>query len=172
MASGIASIDEQIEAMNRRWPLLRLVERDGRRAVWIGAIHPTSTEYKIRVEYEVPYAIELFEILDVQPRVEVLNPLLERHSDYEDGPIPHVYFRKSEPHLPYLCLFDPYNVEWSPSDLLADTTVPWTASYLYFYEGWLAVKRWLGPGRHPTREERSGMRPLRGSAAGKAKVAA
>jgi len=59
--------------------------------------------------------------------------------------------------LPYLCLFDPFNGEWTPSDLLAETTVPWTARYLYFYEGWLLT----GNGRAVagTRHRRSWMEP-------------
>ena len=60
-------------------------------------------------------------------------------------------------HRLYLCLFDAYNREWTPSDLLAETTVPWSSRYLFFYEGWLATKSWRGGGRHPTREEQDGI---------------
>ena len=162
MAPGLVSIERQISAMTDRWPLMKLVEHEGRRATWVGPLQPSSREYRVRIRYEVPIAVEVFTTLDVQPRVQVVEPVLERHPDYSDGPIPHVYFSKLEPELPYLCLFDPYNGEWSPADLLAETTVPWTASYLYFYEGWLATKRWLGSGRHPTREEQGVSRSQRG----------
>lgn len=148
------SLSEQVACMAAKWPLLKLVERTERWAVWIGPIKPTSIDYTVRIEYAVPHAIEAFTAHQIQPSVQVLSPVLERHPDYSDGPIPHVYVNIEEPKLPCLCLFDTYNGEWSPTDFLADTTVPWTAAYLYFYEGWLATKRWFGPGRHPTAEER------------------
>jgi hypothetical protein len=157
MLAGIKGIDSQVDAMAAMWPLMRVTERQDRSATWEGPLMPTSIEYRARIRYEAPYAIETFTALDVQPRVQILSPILERHPDYNDGPIPHVYTSQIEPDLPYLCLFDPYNGEWSPADLLAKTTVPWTASYLFFYEGWLAMKRWHGPGRHASEEElRSG----------------
>jgi hypothetical protein len=91
-----------------------------------------------------------------EARIQVLSPLLERHPSYEEGPIPHVYVNRADQSLPYLCLFDPFNGEWTPSDLLAETTVPWAARYLYFYEGWLLTGKWSGGGRHPTQEELDG----------------
>ena len=155
MAPGLKSIEDQIADMAIRWPLLKLVERTERSAIWIGPIKPSAVEYQVRVEYEVPHVIEVYTVHQIQPSVQVLSPLLEAHPDFKDGPVPHVYVNKEEPHLPYLCLFDTYNNEWSPADLLADTIIPWTAGYLYFYEGWLATERWFGPGRHPTAEERA-----------------
>lgn len=156
MHPGLTSIEAQIVAMTDRWPGFKVVERSDRFAAWEGWIEPVKRRYKIRISYRVPYAIEAFSLLQIQPRVQVLDPLLERHSDYEQGPIPHVYFNRDQPDLPHLCLFDPYRAEWTPTDLLADTTLPWTARYLFFYEGWLATKKWRGGGRHATAEERNG----------------
>lgn len=155
MLTGLRSIEAQITAMATMWPLMKLMGRDGRSAEWVGPIQPTGVEYQVRVRYTVPHVIERLTMLEAQPRVQILKPILERHADYDEGPVPHVYVCTEEPDLPFLCLFDPYKGEWSPSDLLAETTVPWTASYLLFYEGWLATKRWLGPGRHPTPKERA-----------------
>jgi hypothetical protein len=157
MHPGLISIESQIAAMAERWPGFRVIERDDRYAVWQGRLQPLQRYYTVRIGYRVPLAIEAFSLLQVQPRVQVLDPVLERHSDYEEGPIPHVYVNRDEPILPYLCLFDAYNCEWTPSDLLAATTVPWSSRYLFFYEGWLATKTWRGGGRHPTREERDGI---------------
>lgn len=156
MHPGLITIDDQIAAMAVRWPDLMVVERSARRAVWEGSLRPQKTWYRVRIAYEVPLAPEYFRVIAVQPRVQVIHPVLERHLDYEEGPTPHVYINRQEPRLPYLCLFDPYNQEWTPADLLADTTVCWTARYLYFYEGWLVTKKWKGGGRHPTREESQG----------------
>lgn len=147
------SIDTQIAAMASRWPGLDVVSRGKRQAIWEGIVAPEKRHFRVRISYTVPFAIENLSILQVQPRVQVLNPILERHPEYEDGPIPHIYVNQKNPSLPFLCLFDPYNREWSTSDLIADTTVPWTARYLYFYEGWLLTGKWLGGGRHPSQEE-------------------
>jgi hypothetical protein len=49
---------------------------------------------------------------------------------------------------PVLCLFDPSACEWTPCDLLAETTVPWTIDWLACYEGWRATGEWTGGGRH------------------------
>lgn len=154
MHPGLIDIDTQIATMAMRWPDFRVRERSDRGAVWVGSLKPQKTWYAVRIIYRVPRAPEAFRVISVQPRVQILDPVLERHPSYEEGPIPHVYLNKDDPHLPNLCLFDPYNKEWTPEDLLADTTVPWTARYLYFYEGWLLTKKWKGGGRHATREER------------------
>jgi hypothetical protein len=158
MAPGLIGIGRQIDAMRERWPSFDLIDSGDRRAVWEGNLAPVSRRYRVRIEYEVPRAIENFSIINVQPRVQVLSPVLERHPEYHEGPIPHVYVNRKEPSLPYLCLFDPFNAEWTPADLLAETTVPWTSRYLYFYEGWLLTGTWSGGGRHPTQEEMDGNR--------------
>lgn len=158
MAPGLISIDHQIGVMTERWPAFDVVAKNDRCAVWEGNLDPVSRRYRVRVRYEVPVAIENFSILNVQPRVQILSPVLERHPEHDEGPIPHVYINSKEQSLPYLCLFDPFNGEWTPSDLLAETTVPWTSRYLYFYEGWLLTGKWSGGGRHPTQEELDGSR--------------
>jgi hypothetical protein len=156
MHPGLIPITRQIEAMADRWPAIALVEADDRSALWEGLLRPEEQDYRIRIFYRVPFVIEQFNVSAVQPRVQVLDPVLERHDDYEEGPIPHVYKNDAEPALPYLCLFDPFNREWTPADLLSETTVPWTARNLYFYKGWLLTGRWKGGGRHPRAEELGG----------------
>lgn len=158
MVPGLISIDSQIAAMTERWPAFHIVDKTDRSAIWEGVLDPVSRQYRVRLGYEVPLAIKNFSILNVQPRVQILSPQLEGHPEYNEGPIPHVYLNPTELSLPYLCLFDPFNAEWTPSDLLAETTVPWTSRYLYFYEGWLLTGKWSGGGRHPTQEELNGVR--------------
>ena len=98
--------------------------------------------------------LENLTLHDAQPRVQVLKPLLERHPDYEEGPIPHVYWSNDDKVEPYLCLFSPTLREWDINDLIADTTIHWAAQWLYFYEGWLVTKKWRGGGRHAARTMR------------------
>ena len=142
------SVEEQIRAMDFQWPGFQVIQQFERGAVWEGVLAPDRREYSVRVRYRVPLAIENISLLDVQPRVRVISPNLERHPDYEEGPVPHVYRSTTNSSILYLCLFDPVEREWSCDDLIADTTMFWTAEWLYFYEGWLVTKKWRGGGRH------------------------
>ena len=48
-----------------------------------------------------------------------------------------------------LCLYYNANqMEINPDDLWAETLVPWTALWLYYYEKWIQTGEWLGGGVH------------------------
>jgi hypothetical protein len=98
-----------------------------------GELQPTPMcdLYRIRVTYK----------LGNEPEVHVLQPALRDRSSTES--IPHVYPGNR------LCLFFPGGGEWRPLDPIADTIIPWTATWLYFYEVWLTTGRWRGEGKHP-----------------------
>lgn len=134
--------------MEFQWPQFKLTEKVGQSAMWEGVLAPDKREHLVRVQYRAPMVLENFTVFNVQPLVQVIRPKLERHADYEEGPIPHVYKNKSDRSPPYLCLFSPSLGEWDVSDLLSDTTIFWANEWLYFYEGWLVTKKWRGGGRH------------------------
>jgi hypothetical protein len=140
----VKSIKFQAAAIAERWPALELKEISERSGRWVGPLTVHTRTYTVEITYEVPMAAEHFSLSQAQPRVRVLSPPLQRHPDYELGPLPHVYWTRKGP---VLCLFDPDQWEWTPEDLLAETTVPWALRWLLFYEGWLATKRWFGGGR-------------------------
>jgi hypothetical protein len=143
----VALISDQLEAMQVRYPQLTVRRRENI-CEWIGGITPIRKEYKVRVTYELPLIPSNFSIIDVQPSVMVLTPQLERHPDYEEGPIPHIYPNPRHRDFPRLCLFDPYSQEWSIDDLIAETTMPWAERWLGNYEFWLATTLWKGGGVH------------------------
>jgi hypothetical protein len=145
----IKSIEQQIEAMAFQWPGFKLIENIDRSATWEGVLAPDKREHLVRVRYRVPIILENISLKDAQPRVQIIEPKLERHPDYEQGPLPHVYRSDLDRSLPYLCLFSPSLREWGVTDLIAETTIFWTNEWLYFYEGWLVTKKWRGGGRHP-----------------------
>jgi hypothetical protein len=142
------SIEQQIQAMAFQWPDFKLTEHVDQSGTWEGILAPDKREHLVRVHYRVPMLLENISLTDAQPRVQVIGPKLERHLDYEQGPIPHVYKSEIDPSLPYLCLFSPSLREWDVDDLMADTTIFWANEWLYFYEGWLITKKWRGGGRH------------------------
>lgn len=151
----IKTLDHQIEAMANDYPNLGMVRRSpsGRSCIWKGSIRPFRKTYDLEVFYYAPIAPEVFTISGCQPLVQVRRPILERHPDYDQGPIPHIYANDEEPKYPYLCLFDPYKPEWTPADLISETTIPWTERWLLNYEFWLATKVWEGGGRHVSIED-------------------
>lgn len=145
------SIDNQIAAMKAQWPEFVVKAHSNRDVLWEGMLAPDRREHLVRIYYRNPLVTELYTLHAIQPRVQVIRPVLEQHPDYDEGPIPHVYVNRESPQLPYLCLFSPSGGEWTPDDDLAHTTVFWTAEWIYFYEGWLLTKKWRGGGRHPSR---------------------
>ncbi len=142
------SIEQQMQAMAFQWPDFKLTKQIDQSATWEGILAPDKREHLVRVRYRVPMVLQNITLTDAQPRVQVISPKLERHWDYEEGPIPHAYKNEDDPSLPFLCLFSPSLREWDVSDLLADTTIFWANEWLYFYEGWLLTKMWRGGGRH------------------------
>ncbi len=143
------SIDTQIEAMARLWPTFKLVRREGAAALWQGAVRPLLQTYQVGVFYRAPLMVERYSVRIVQPRVEILSPALRPRRGDAEGMLPHVYYGPDGEVT--LCMLDPDSTEWSPSDLLAETTVPWITDWLAAYEGWRATGEWTGTGRHVER---------------------
>jgi hypothetical protein len=92
--------------------------------VWRGKLQPTpeSPSYQVRIE----------DRFGAPPLVFVLKPGIVRGAlhRYSDGS---------------LCLYWPDEFAWSSKASLAETIVPWTALWLFYYELWLVLGEWLGP---------------------------
>lgn len=146
------SIAQQVRAMERRWPEFEVLVPEIDRALWFGSLAGIERSYRVMIEYGLPRGGSVGADEDMVrrfPVVRVLTPPLEpRFEAKEEAPLPHVYFDRHDLTLSPLCLFDPAAGEWTPGDLIADTTVPWAADWLACYEGWLATGRWFGGGRH------------------------
>lgn len=104
----------------------------GNRLNWKGNLTPTplSVTYLVSVDYS----------MKKRPDVRVLEPKLEK---YNGQKIPHLF------HDGTLCLFRFKYKEWDYSYLISDTIIPWTLTWLYFYEVWLISGVWHGKGEHP-----------------------
>lgn len=98
------------------------------------SIQPTaaSRRYSVRIRYSYGGV----------PKVHVLAPELVLHRTAKV--LPHTYSDNT------ICLHLPG--QWRPTMLLANTTVPWTSEWLYYYEIWLITGQWHGGGLqdHPT----------------------
>lgn len=96
-------------------------------AVWRGTLQPRqlSPKYRVAVRYK----------LSSHPTVNVISPALVSRT-------PHLWNDGS------LCLYYPKEKPWQADMLIAQTIIPWTALWLYYYELWLDTGRWLGPSSH------------------------
>lgn len=131
------SIADQIAAMNRDWPPFRLRSSTADSVTWVGSLQPNHGKFFVQIAYSLPMDF---------PQVRVLRPRLIERPDFEDGPLPHVYWPDNRP---ILCLFDPLQDEWDSGMAISKTTVPWTIDWLFFYELWSMTGKWSGGGRHP-----------------------
>jgi len=98
---------------------------------WTGELQPSaiSEKYIVRIEYT----------LGRRPKVLVLKPRLLRRVIRQR--IPHTFLDGS------LCLH--IREDWNPAMFVADTIVPWTSLWLFYYEVWRAIGEWLGGGHEP-----------------------
>lgn len=126
---------QQIGRMRSKFPGLAIALKRGR-VVWTGDWwpHPLSDTYRIEVSYT----------LGRRPRIAVLSPKLE----LAEGKVrlPHVYFDGQMD----ICVHRPE--EWTPSNFIADTIMPWISQWLRFYEVWRQTGSWEGEGTHPEAE--------------------
>jgi len=142
-------LPEQNDRLHARYRGFHTLVLEPRRAIWEGALKPSSQRYTIRIDYELPPHFVLnATTLHYYPRVYVLEPELEEHPNYELGPIPHVWWGRRYRGQPNLCLFRPSKNEWFWDSPLDETTIPDACEWLLFYEYWLATRRWLGGGEH------------------------
>ena len=109
------------------FPQFNRCRRGGGRAIWRGTLQPqkSSPLYQIEIQYRHKKV----------PKVRVLSPKLAPNA-------PHLYKDGS------LCLYWPKEWQWNANELIAKTILPWTASWLFFYELWLDCGIWFGPSSH------------------------
>lgn len=132
------SPDAQLAAMHRLWPdFIGRKQPDGT-LWWSGPLRPKAQLYIITLfwkpgEMSLPYVI-------------IKHPLLTPRANDTFMAIPHLIFYQDKPTLSGLCLFDPVGGEWTPADLIAETTIYWAAEWLAYYELWHLTGEWLAPG--------------------------
>lgn len=131
------SLGAQIDRM-KAWPNFEVTMLHRGGVMWVGRLRGFQRFYIIRITW-IPGKTD-------RPYVQLIDPPLEplEGGTYEN--IPHLMFSDSDPLSSGLCLFDPEVKEWADNMLIADTTVPWTARWLYYYELWHYDGIWRGGG--------------------------
>ena len=97
---------------------------EGSTAIWSGTLQPRegSPVYSVSIRYQPGHP----------PKVRVKSPEIHKNA-------PHRHTGG------FLCLYWPKDRNWNSGMLLAETTFPWTAQWLLYYELWLDTGKWLGP---------------------------
>ncbi len=112
--------------VQRRFPDFSARLRNGH-VIWRGSLQPR--------DISPIYLVEIFYKWNKIPKVNVISPSVP-----EDAP--HRY------HDGRLCLYWPKEWSWRQDKIIAEYVIPWTASWLYYYELWLDTGKWLGPSSH------------------------
>jgi hypothetical protein len=125
------SLAVQAAHLERRYPDGRIALRPSR-LTWLRQLRPTEIShlYEVLVVIEPGWA----------PLVYVVDPPLQRRGE---EPVPHLYSAND------LCLY--VADEWDDTMIIADTLIPWTSEWLFFYQTWHATGDWLSGGVHPDR---------------------
>lgn len=131
------SSNAQLEAMRRHWPDFTGAKLGDGTLVWRGPLRPKAQLYTIFIFWH-PVTMSL-------PYVIIENPPLRPRAGTVFAEIPHLIFNAEKPVKSGLCLFDPEGREWTPANLIAETTVLWTAEWLVYYELWHMTGEWLAP---------------------------
>ena len=104
------------------------------RLTWQTSVQPTplARTYQASIVYSLGKA----------PIVRISEPDLEFLA--QDRSLPHVYTNPLR-----LCLHLPGTEDWDSTKRIDQTIIPWTYTWLFYFEDWLATDEWKGGGRHP-----------------------
>lgn len=113
------SVPQQTFKILQRFPSFQYLKK----GKWLGTLQPSPSSpiYTVKIIYDW-----------YRPKVFILNPRI-------DGNAPHLYPDGS------LCLYYPSDNSYDDSLFIAETIIPWTSEWLYFYEKWLEDEIWWGP---------------------------
>lgn len=127
------SIAVQVSSMRCKYPQFTTDFTSHSSMKVTGVLQPTSRSgtYQFVLKYN---------LVD-SPKTKIISPTLQKNDKGENPP--HLYPGEN------LCLYHPQYREFSRTDFLCDTIIPWTSLWLYYYEVWHLTGEWLGGGEHP-----------------------
>lgn len=135
--------DTQIRAMTERFPTLNVVLDLPWVTIWEGELTPLSQPYRVRIVDHRGMDDGSIRFTSLWPSVRLLTPIARR-PESPDLTIPHIYGPHDDPRGADLCLFHPQSRDWNDDMLVAESIIPWTAEWLFYYEMWLVTGIWGG----------------------------
>ncbi|MDQ5822777.1 MAG: hypothetical protein M3441_01020 [Chloroflexota bacterium] len=123
---GRFDLESQDYYMRFWYPSMERLPSAPDEAVWRGHLRagPESPPFTVCIWYRLGH----------EPIVWVREVLLAKRKP------PHIWLPDDS-----LCLYRREERPWRTTDVIAYTIVPWTISWLGFYELWIDTDRWLGP---------------------------
>jgi len=143
------SVEEQDRLLRQHCPQFRLVAHAGWIGVWEGTLRPVCQEYRVRIVYYARKYFQHFTIANHRISIFVLDPEIGPDPRGTGEPPQHVYRLGHPPNRPALCIFDPRDDNWQPSEPIFERYIPWAIKWLFFHEDWVDTGVWRGGGRHP-----------------------
>ncbi|RQW62537.1 hypothetical protein [Vibrio viridaestus] len=132
----------QLNALIKRYPTGRgriIKVKGGLQLEWRQQLQPTRFARK----YEV--LVRWYGINDI-PDVEILSPNLQELANGKRSP--HEFLSKKNT-KPCLMFNGKGSKDWTFNMLIAESIIPWTMEWLYYWELWLSDGEWRGGGVHP-----------------------
>lgn len=124
----------QAKAVKAKFPSTRISYSKGTVTLEI-LLRPTEISNCYKVKLYAKINKKGVNVFVIEPYVDLV----------ENGKrVPHLYSDGS------LCLYYPKYKEWEYNDLWAETIIPWTCLWLFYYEIWKETGEWLGGGIHNT----------------------
>ena len=131
------TVAAQNAKIRKHFPTFRQVMDADFMGVWEGTLTPICQPYRVRLVYFCRRTFKYCMIVNPAIAVTVLDPKVGPNMRGTGERTPHIYALNAPPDSPRLCLYDPG--DWYPHEAIADTILPWTIDWLFFYEGWLAT---------------------------------
>lgn len=96
-------------------------------------LKPTDYSIEYKILLTAKQNSEKVKIFVIEPKIVSLK---------NGNTIPHVFHDNS------LCLYYPKHNEWNYREPWAETLIPWTSLWLFYYEIWKETGEWIGGGIH------------------------
>jgi hypothetical protein len=146
-------IDQQDALLQAKCPQFQLLGQIGSMGGWEGTLTPICQTYRIRIIYFSRRFFDNYQIANPYIEIFVIDPPIGPDPRGTGEPPQHVYRLGHPPAFPALCLYDPNDDNWLPSEPIVDRIIPWIIKWLFFHELWVATGKWEGGGRHPEAQE-------------------
>src|ERR1700752_1585139 len=143
------SVEEQDRKLRADCPQFNLVAHLDWMGVWEGTLKPVCQTYRIRIVYFPRWNFDGWSLRNHFLEIFVMDPPIGPDPRGTGDPPQHVYRLDHPPEFPALCIYDPVDDAWLPSEPIVRRIIPWAIKWLLFHEIWVATGEWKGGGRHP-----------------------
>jgi len=114
------SIDEQDRKLRAKCPQFRLVAHGGWMGVWEGTLTPICQTYRVRLVYFSRRYFDGWHLNNPYISIFVIDPPIGPDPRGTGEPPQHVYRLGHPPEFPRLCVYDPIEDDWRPSEYIVD----------------------------------------------------